>query len=112
MNTATKTPHEETLVEDMLYELDEIDAQIDELQAMFTARMLSSEEGWEEGALYEDMYDLKEDIGSFREALSEEQRDEPSPIAARASIREKCLEHMRHIKASFLDLRKHFLFQY
>lgn len=106
--------NDEMLVEDMLYELDEIDAQVEELQALFTARTLSSpQRDWSDGALYEeDMYDLREEIGSFRDELENENKEHSWAMQKRSSLREKCVEHLRHVKRAFVELRKQFLFQY
>ncbi len=100
---------EENLVTDMLYELDEIDAQVNELQALYTVRMLESG-GRDATEEYEnEIEDIKQEIGVLREEL----RDDVGERAMdKRSFVRRAQEALMHVRRTLGSVRRQFLYRY
>lgn len=100
---------DDMLVEDMLYELDEIDAQVDELEALFMTRVLT-QRGRAGDAFEPTIYELKEDIGALRDELDDEARTHSWSLSrGRERVRRHAALQLERVQEAFRELRNNLL---
>lgn len=97
-------------VEHLKEELDEIDAQVDELQALHSANMLADTNT---SSIYEeDVLALKEDIGELRDTLEEAVEAYDNEPMHRKTILEHAKTELRTVRRAFHELRRQFFYQF
>ncbi len=115
MNTIANTTFRDSMsaqFERLVYELDAIDAQVDELQAQLSVRG-RIEELDQDALLYEeDILELKQDIGLMREELEEDSRELVWERPDYMSFRERIMQGMRSIKQSFAQLERQLQYRF
>ncbi len=97
-------------VEHLKEELNEIDAQVDELQALHSANMLADQNTT---SLYEeDVLALKEDIDELRDTLEEASLyyDGSRPEEKNVLVRAK--NELHDVRRAFHDVRRQFFYQF
>lgn len=97
-------------VEHLKEELNEIDAQVDELQALHSANMLADRNTT---SLYEeDVLALKENIGELRDTLEEVAVSYDDKLANKKNILERAKSELRDVRRTFHELRRQFFYQF
>lgn len=98
-------------VEHLKEELNEIDAQVDELQALHSAHMLADRNTT--GLYEEDVLALKENIGELRDALEEASLsyDNGEPEHKRGFL-SQAKHELRDVRRAFHELRRQFFYQF
>lgn len=97
-------------VEHLKEELNEIDAQVDELQALHSANMLADQNTT---SLYEeDVLALKENIGELRDTLEEAAISYDDQLSQKKNILEQAKTELRAVRRAFHELRRQFFYQF